>query len=132
MNWLTTLRARKALFAAFVLIGFVVAAGIRSSASVEPEKPMVMKKERAPSTGLLLDLGNETCPVMGGEVNGEDYIEWNHLRVGFCCAGCDERFLADPEKALDAVSADWREAVEAARDGRLDEVSKRWKVLREE
>jgi hypothetical protein len=102
------------------------------------------KKEPAPApakTGLLVDLGNAHCPVMDGEVNGESFIEWNHLRVGFCCAGCDARFLANPEKLLDKAAPEWREArkaIEAYLDAppehkahRLEEIGARWKIVRE-
>jgi hypothetical protein len=62
------------------------------------------------STGLLIDLGNERCPIMGGEVNGVTWSEWNGLRIGHCCPPCIEKLLADPEKALSEAGIEWREA----------------------
>lgn len=31
---------------------------------------------------LLVDLGNEKCPVLGGAPDGKSYSVWNHLRIG--------------------------------------------------
>ena len=90
--------------------------------------------------GLLIELGNETCPVMGGAVNGKTFTEWNGLRVGHCCPGCSKRFLANPEALLDEVAPDWRAAAAAvqsvndakgaAREKALTNLEKTWKVVR--
>ncbi len=91
--------------------------------------------------GLLIDVGNTNCPVMGGEVDGEHFSEWNGLRVGHCCPGCAKRFLADPEDLLDEAAPDWREAAAAvrsvnesegaARAEALATLRKKWTVVRE-
>lgn len=52
----------------------------------------------------VIDLNNAICPVMGGEVMEGQYVEWEGYRVHFCCAGCDSRFLADPEKYLPVLA----------------------------
>ena len=103
-------------------------------------KPSV-KPTPTPPAGLLVDVGNENCPVMGGDVDGKTYTEWNGLRIGHCCPGCGKRFLKNPEEMLDEVSTMWREiaaAVEkfneaegAAQAKRLDEIRKKWRVVRE-
>ncbi len=98
---------------------------------------------RAPAapSGLLVDLGNATCPVMGGEPDGETWSEWNGLRVGHCCPGCTKRFLANPEALLDEAAPQWREAAAAvktvndaegaAQKKALDALRKKWTVVRE-
>jgi hypothetical protein len=111
-----------------------------------PMKTEPVKKEPAPEPararkGLLVDLGNAHCPVMDGETDGETFIEWNHMRVGFCCAGCDARFLADPETLLDKAAPEWREVKKAIdaylgaapehKAHRLQEIRARWNVVRE-
>jgi len=58
----------------------------------------------------IIDLANETCPVMGGPVAEGQYVDWNGFRVHFCCAGCDSRFLADPERYVEILSHDPRVA----------------------
>ena len=39
----------------------------------------------------------EVCPVMGGKINKEVYIDYHGKRIYFCCAGCEETFLKDPQ-----------------------------------
>lgn len=41
------------------------------------------------------------CPVMGGPIDPNVYVEYEGKRVYFCCQGCDDQFLADPERYLD-------------------------------
>ena len=133
-----SIRKHKVLLTVCFLLGFLAVAGLRAT----PTARQAAEPEATPaSPGLLIDLGNEVCPVMGGNVNGKDYIEWNHLRIGFCCPGCDRDFLEDPEDALETIEADWRAAraaVEAYlsaspehRGHQLEEIRKRWSVVRE-
>jgi YHS domain-containing protein len=45
--------------------------------------------------------GEQThCPVMGGPINKEIFIEYKGKKVYFCCGGCDDVFLKEPEKYL--------------------------------
>jgi len=39
-----------------------------------------------------------TCPVMGGKIDKDVYLDYQAQRVYFCCSGCNETFLKDPEK----------------------------------
>ena len=110
-----------------------------------PAKPKNAEPEEDPPapepTGVLLELGNAECPVMGGRVDGKTHTDWNGLRVGHCCPGCEERFLKNPESLLDEVHPGWREAAEAARAidqaagakqaELLAAAADTWKVLRE-
>lgn len=38
------------------------------------------------------------CPVMGGAINKDYFIVYKGKKVYFCCPGCDEQFLKNPEK----------------------------------
>ena len=40
------------------------------------------------------------CPVMGGEVNRQVYLDHKGKRVYFCCENCMGKFKAEPEKYL--------------------------------
>ncbi|MHC5040411.1 MAG: hypothetical protein ACYTHM_24130 [Planctomycetota bacterium] len=42
----------------------------------------------------------ETCPVMGGAIDRNVYVDHEGMRVYFCCAGCGPEFKKDPEKYL--------------------------------
>lgn len=134
-----SIRNHKTLIGVCFLLGFLLVAGLRSRSA--EKKPEVPQPAEAPARGLLIDLGNETCPVMGGAVNGKDYFEWSHLRIGVCCPGCDRDFLEDPEGSLETTSTDWRAALTAVesyraappgaqRTRQLEEIRGRWTVLR--
>ena len=42
----------------------------------------------------------KNCPVMGGEINKELYVDYMGKRIYFCCTGCPETFKKEPEKYL--------------------------------
>jgi Cu(I)/Ag(I) efflux system membrane fusion protein len=42
----------------------------------------------------------KTCPVMGGPIDPNIFIEYRGKKVYFCCPGCDQKFREDPEKYL--------------------------------
>ena len=137
------------LFIIFLIAGLFVSLGFRSMGAspetdagappAEPQQPVDAKPET--SAGLLIDLGNENCPVMGGEADGETYGEWKHLRVAYCCPGCDGKFQDDPEGVLDKAGIEWREAARAVSEylaagdehkkHKLAAIRKRWKIVRE-
>lgn len=41
-----------------------------------------------------------TCPVMGGKINKDVFVEYKGKKVYFCCPGCEGTFQADPEKYI--------------------------------
>ena len=45
---------------------------------------------------------NATCPVMGGKVDKDTpyKTEYKGKTIGFCCAGCVEKFKANPEEYM--------------------------------
>jgi YHS domain-containing protein len=40
------------------------------------------------------------CPVLGGNINKQYYADYKGKRIYFCCAGCDQEFLKNPEKYM--------------------------------
>ena len=40
------------------------------------------------------------CPVMGGKVVKDIFVEYKGQKVYFCCPGCEKSFNEDPEKYL--------------------------------
>lgn len=44
-----------------------------------------------------------TCPVMGGEINKDLYVDVSGKRVYVCCAGCIEPIKMDPETYLNKL-----------------------------
>jgi YHS domain-containing protein len=40
------------------------------------------------------------CPIMGGKIDKEVYLDYQGQRVYFCCPGCKPKFLEDPEISM--------------------------------
>ena len=62
--------------------------------------PEVEKAEEKP---LVLQT---TCPVMGGKINKNQYVDHDGKRVYFCCGGCPGTFKADPAKFIAKMEAE--------------------------
>jgi YHS domain-containing protein len=45
------------------------------------------------------------CPVLGGSIDKNIYVDYKDQRIYFCCKGCDEEFKKDPEKYLEKMKA---------------------------
>ena len=57
--------------------------------------------------------GTQTnCPVMGGKIDLNHYVDHEGKRVYFCCGGCVETFNNDPGKYIEQME---KEAVTLAR-----------------
>ena len=79
-------------FLAFLLIGLFGGLGVRSMWRERPASTLDSQSssvQEAPDSGvssqkkgLLLDLENTHCPVLGNPVDGKTYSEWNGLLVG--------------------------------------------------
>jgi rubredoxin len=147
MNIRNVLRtpARRAVAASLALAATVALVSMPRDAYSAPGDGDAKKAKAAEpakaEAGLLVDLGNAKCPVMGEEVNGKAFSEWNGLRIGHCCPMCKAKFMADPEKYLKAAGIEWREAAEAVkkvndatgadREKALTALKAKWKVVRE-
>lgn len=46
------------------------------------------------------------CPVMGGEINKEHFVDYKGMRIYFCCPGCEGSFLKEPEKYLEKMRSE--------------------------
>jgi Cu(I)/Ag(I) efflux system membrane fusion protein len=50
---------------------------------------------------------NAVCPVLGEEISGNHpTVLYKGKIYGFCCRGCDKKFIADPEKFAHNLSPD--------------------------
>jgi rhodanese-related sulfurtransferase/YHS domain-containing protein len=45
----------------------------------------------------------KTCPIMGGKINKDLYVEAHGRRIYVCCKGCLSKVKADPEKAIQTL-----------------------------
>ena len=46
------------------------------------------------------------CPVMGGKIDKNVYLDYQGQHVYFCCPDCKEKFLKDPEKYFKKIQDD--------------------------
>ncbi len=53
----------------------------------------------------------QTCPVMGEEIDPKVFADYNGQRVYFCCKECIAKFHDNPEKHLQKLTADLIEQV---------------------
>lgn len=54
-----------------------------------------------------LTVFNAVCPVMGNPVDLDgEKVEYNGKLIAFCCAGCEDKFNANPEKFMKNLSDD--------------------------
>lgn len=68
------------------------------------------KKDPGKYLKKLADMGEEvetiaavpqkTCPVMGGAINKEIFVDHEGRRIYLCCEGCREPFVSDPAMYL--------------------------------
>jgi Cu(I)/Ag(I) efflux system membrane fusion protein len=54
------------------------------------------------------------CPVMDNEINPDVFIEYKGVKVYFCCWGCDDKFLAEPEKYIPKLPPTVQQRIRAA------------------
>jgi YHS domain-containing protein len=47
-----------------------------------------------------------TCPVLGDKIDKNVYLDYEGQRIYFCCAGCKDTFLKDPEKYFKKIEDD--------------------------
>jgi len=46
------------------------------------------------------------CPVMGGAINTEHFVDVEGCRIYVCCPGCDDTILENPQRYIDKMKAD--------------------------
>ena len=77
---------------------------IDSSLQIQGMTSMMAPEDEIPAGPMQRhDMGGKPqtlCPVMGGEINKDIYVDYQGMRVYFCCAACKEPFLKEPEKYL--------------------------------
>jgi len=50
---------------------------------------------------------NKFCPILGEEIDEKvPTVEYKGKNIGFCCKGCDKKFLSNPELYLKNLSTD--------------------------
>jgi len=77
-------------------------------------KPSMMSQ---PSEGREGHRPQTLCPIGGSEIDRHDFVDVQGWRVYFCCPGCDEEFLRDPDRHLSRMRAEGIELERAPQRG---------------
>jgi YHS domain-containing protein len=78
------------LLSALLIIGFVFTDGCEKKSPPAPPS--------APATVVVA--GQTICPVMGGPINRDIFVEYEGKKVYFCCEQCKGQFEKEPQKYL--------------------------------
>ncbi|MDD5458592.1 MAG: YHS domain-containing protein [Phycisphaerae bacterium] len=90
------------LAAVISLIAMITLGGCKKKE--EPAAPVPTMEKMAGDTAKVVEGVEQTmCPVMGGKINKNIFIEHNGKKVYFCCQGCVEEFKKNPEKYMDKL-----------------------------
>lgn len=100
----------------FITLVFVLFAFTFQAVSAQNETKPVKEKAKTEKTTVkktdAKKIWNAVCPVMGEKVNPKaPTAEYKGKTIGFCCAGCDEKFKKDPEKYMKNLSKDGKKFV---------------------
>jgi len=74
-----------------ILVAGVVVAG---------EHPAPADGEKVPEPKITLQT---TCPVMGGKINKDLYVDHDGKRIYMCCKGCTASLKKDPKKYIEKL-----------------------------
>ncbi len=86
-----------------VIVGWAVFSGCRKEPTArQPAGPAAKETaSAAPADAAQVEVAmvQKTCPVMeGNPINKAIFVEYKGEKIYFCCKGCPETFLANPEK----------------------------------
>lgn len=95
------------IFAAGFAFGDCPACGATDEAS------RAYDHEKAEHGGNGEKISQTTCPVMGGEIDKNVYVDHDGKRVYLCCEACVKAFQEDPDKYLDKLKAEGVELEDA-------------------
>ncbi len=67
-----------------------------------------------------------TCPVMGGKIDKEQYIDVKGYRIYVCCKGCIDVIKADPKKVIKKMKAEGIELEKIPKPDAKTGATKKW------
>ena len=105
---------RKKIMSIIVLAGLVVVLilvnGCKKSEPTTDETTTITSQEIAqPDTRtgtiakVVATVEQTICPIMGEPIDKNIYVEILGKKVYFCCEGCEQKFMEEPEKYLDKL-----------------------------
>jgi YHS domain-containing protein len=84
-----------------VLFLLAAALAVCSCKQKEPAEPAAPEEPNATAAVTIeTKIEQTTCPVMGGQINKNIFVEYKGKKVYFCCPSCLEEFNKNPEKYI--------------------------------
>lgn len=97
-----------AILLMIIIAGFISQAGLKSLSAQETQEG----RNAAASDKEAVNVGNKVCPASGDAIDpavGATY-EYKGKIYNFCCSGCIEEFLKDPQKYIKIVEEELQAA----------------------
>ncbi len=94
------------LVTSILFVGLSMLNGCKKSEPTPPPvTPAAMTQEHAatsaePAAKVASAAEQTICPVMGGAINKDIFVEYKGKKVYFCCPECKGKFEAEPEKYI--------------------------------
>lgn len=82
----------------FLIIGLIFMIGCKKPSSSPPPSPNSVSQVQASAV-----IEQTNCPVMGGPIDKNVFVEYQGKKVYFCCKQCVAEFQKNPEKYLDKL-----------------------------
>jgi YHS domain-containing protein len=79
---------------------------ITAGSTAGEKKPAIREMQEGKEAMPLGFKPQATCPVMGGELDGKSYVDYQGQRIHFCCAGCEDSFIESPDKYFEKAAED--------------------------
>jgi len=98
-------RARLGYFGAVVGLAFIASvllAGCQKEQPKQKEQAPAQHKNASADQAQVKAVAGEqtTCPVMGGAIDKDIFVEYQGKKVYFCCKDCVEKFKTNPERYI--------------------------------
>ena len=56
--------------------------------------------------GTALATPQTACPVLGGDIDKNVFVDYQGKRIFFCCKACIDQFNKDPKKYMEKLKAE--------------------------
>ena len=116
-NLLTELIPMKTLLLTLCLLSGVPAMAAEQPQALDATTPSVSVVEKAI---------NKVCPISKDALDGETFITYEGHTIGFCCGGCDSKFLAWSQADRDAFV---KASLAASQDTETDKAAEKPEVM---
>ncbi|MDO8301747.1 MAG: YHS domain-containing protein [Sedimentisphaerales bacterium] len=84
-----------------VVVVMVLAAVLVGLYGCKKSEPVAVQPQAATAVAEAnVAVEQKICPVMGGEINKDVYVEYKGKKVYFCCPSCKGEFEKNPEKYI--------------------------------